>query len=690
MTSASRANPDRGTVRLWLRTLFLILLLASLSGYGLWHVEAEQEREVAEAQKNMREVLVAEEVRRKRTELERFFTLAYQTARTASLLPSVRGIRGANRTNEDEDVVAKGRFSVEGRRTIQQLYNNLADNVAVSEVYVTLDGLQPGQFPFLMYDEIILQAGGQSAGENGVNVDFPPESEDEEYAYLPRQMAALNASHPHFDFESLNSIPALSSPVMRTCDNSQYLSRASGDPAHANGIIYSVPFYGEDKALRGIVSAIFRVNVLEAMLLDVPFLVVTEQDRAQAARLKFSMPEQPGHFVLVNEGQSVFVGDRRDATLFAGARQALAGGVQDAYHVAALDVHDATPWKLVYRYDPARLVAAVAPIEERWRLWRLMLQGATVLLFLWLIYDSRKRSQILAAAHAVGQFAAGDLRQRVTQRGRGELGILLNALNNMSDRLHGVISEVRLVTDAVAGAAAEIAKGGEGVAQTTQQQMQTIGAISGRLALLHQHSAATAESSHESVRLAQSCSQSAQAGNAVMQEAALAMGRIERSSQQIAKVTTVMDGIAGRINLLALNATIEAARAGAAGRSFAVVADEVRKLAQRSAESAEEIRGFVEVSVREVSSGVHLVNETVSALTLIGQQTAEVERHVTEISNNQRQQTQAMSEIEVATGGIARATEQNSAFVEELAGSSESMRDEAQTLSSKIGYFRLT
>lgn len=690
MTSASKVHSDRGTIQLWLRTLFLILMLVSLSGYGLWRVEAERNREVAETKKNTREVLVAEEVRRKRTELERFFTLAYQSARTASLLPSVRGIRGTNRTSEEEDVVAKGRFSVDGQRTIQQLYNNLADNVAVSEVYVTLAGLQPGQFPFLMYDEIILQAGRQSTGEKDANADFPPESEEEEYAHLPKQMAALSASHPRFDFQDLNNIPALSSPAMRTCDNAQYLSRASGDPVDASGIIYSVPFYGEDRALRGIVSAIFRINVLEAMLLDVPFLVITDQDREQAARLKFSMPEQPGHFVLVNEGQGVFVGDRRDATLLAGARQALAAGAQDAYHVAALDVHDATPWKLVYRYDTARLVAATAPIEERWRLWRLMLQGGTVLLFLWLIYDWRKRSQILAAAHAIGQFAAGDLRQRVTQRGRGELGILLNALKNMSDRLHGVISEVRVVTDVVAGAAAEIAKGGEGLAQTTQQQMQTIGAISVRLALMHQHTAATAQSSQESVRLAQSSSQSAQAGNAVMQEAALAMGRIERSSQQIAKVTAVMDGIAGRINLLALNAAIEAARAGAAGRGFAVVADEVRKLAQRSAESAEEISGFVEVSVREVSSGVRLVNQTASALALISQQAAEVERRVAEIASGQQQQNQAMSEIEVDAGEIARATEQNSAFVEELASSSESMRDEAQTLSSKIGYFRLT
>lgn len=168
----------------------------------------------------------------------------YESIRTISLFPAVRAISGGNRRSGEEDIVKEGRFSPDAHETVQQLYNNSASNVAVSEIYAIVEGLDytKGEVLFFMYDSLILNGGNpEGEADEAQSDDTTEESEDAEYAYYPKQIEYFKEHFPVFTFKELNHIPAVLSPLMRTCDNTQYQSKSRDHVEDAYGILYSVP-----------------------------------------------------------------------------------------------------------------------------------------------------------------------------------------------------------------------------------------------------------------------------------------------------------------------------------------------------------------------------------------------------------------------------------------------------------------
>ncbi|MFZ4619089.1 MAG: methyl-accepting chemotaxis protein [Bacteroidota bacterium] len=321
------------------------------------------------------------------------------------------------------------------------------------------------------------------------------------------------------------------------------------------------------------------------------------------------------------------------------------------------------------------------------------------------------------------KISTGDLRSMVTPHlekkmgSQDEVGALSRSYKTMLDSLRSLILRLMDSANSVASASQQISSTSEEIAAGTLQQSSQVGEVSTMIEEMSNSIHKNSQNAVETAETARKASQSAAGGEQLVRQTIDGMKRIaivtrdsaktvntlERSSEQISEIISVIDSIADQTTLLALNAAIEAARAGEQGRGFAVVAGEVQKLADRTTSATKEISDMIkkiqsdtreavrsmDEGTREVEKGIELAEQAGTALTEIKTTSEQMSAMVTKIADASKDQAVNAEQMTKNVVSITNMTSQTSTGVQQIALALEELSNLTTTLQDIVNNFTL-
>ena len=362
---------------------------------------------------------------------------------------------------------------------------------------------------------------------------------------------------------------------------------------------------------------------------------------------------------------------------------------EDGEHTLFLQAIPGSPWYLASDVPTSLLTAQAHSMLTRLGLVQIPLAIVLLLVLLGFIRSMMQRLNVLHRnIDALAQGGA-DLTQRLPTSNSPEFNAVAQSFNHFIGYLQGLMRQVGDSALAITAASREIASGNANLSSRTEDQASSIVETAASMEQLTGTVRQNADNATHANQLAGNASQVAARGTEVVRQVVSTMGEIHHSSRKVVDIISVIDSIAFQTNILALNAAVEAARAGEQGRGFAVVASEVRNLAQRSANSAREIKKLIEESVANIDAGSQLVEQAGETMDELMQGVSSVTTLMSEIMSASREQSMGIEQVNVAITQLDGTTQQNAALVEQVSAAAQAMEEQSVQLEQVVQSFRL-
>ena len=343
-------------------------------------------------------------------------------------------------------------------------------------------------------------------------------------------------------------------------------------------------------------------------------------------------------------------------------------------------------WQIVALREGGKAAAGAASGTQ---LVVVLVVSSLVLAYLMMSFYRSLKVDVGRLLFSMNAVAQGNLRVVNTVRCHDEMNDLADMLAKLINGMSTMTADVNTGAALVTYTGKVLVRGNAELSDRTEQQAANLEETTASvqdIALTVQANADTAVAVEHKAADARAL---AEQGAKAMAGAVESVEAIQKSAQRMNEIIGVIDGLAFQTNILALNAAVEAARAGESGRGFAVVASEVRSLAQRSAESAREIRLLIQTSSTQVEDSVGKIRGLGSSIGRIASGIREVAEDVSRISAASGEQSAKIQEVSAAIRQLDEITQRNADMVHRASEQAHALENRAASLTVAAAGFQL-